>query len=236
MEPKIAELATGPGAFLVDLSKELPTVSQLDGFDISDDAFLSKHELPEKVSLSVSDAKQPAAPELHDKYDAVCIRFLNIALMPDDWKAVARHAWQLLKPGGALQWIEGDLLQLMTIVRSAPGSKTTALERGSSQALSKLDRLRWFIPNLSDVLAEAGFENIRHEISSSDRVSENRKRMGRLVVGAFDSILKKQANSEVEGTLTEDEVEKLEREMLDEVEGGAYPRTDMHQFIAWKAM
>lgn len=233
-EPRVAEHATGSGSWLVDLSAQLSHAASFDGFDISNDAFFPKHDLPANVSLSVSDVKQPAASELHRKYDAVTIRFINVAMVPDDWKKAASHAAQLLKSGGALQWIEGDLLQLMTIYGSAPDTKTSALDAASHQALGKLDQLRWFVKHLHGVLVEAGFERIQHKITSTDRLAEDRKVMSEVCVGAIHGLLLRQARSP-EANVTLEQVEALRHEMLDEVEGGAYVRADMHQFLAWKA-
>ena len=234
-EPRIAELATGPGAWLLDLSKQLPPASQLDGYDISNDAFLQRKQLPSNVTLSVSDAKGPAPPKHHGKYDAVYIRFINVAMAPEDWKKVTDHAAQLLKPGGAINWIEGDLLQLMTVYRSAPETKTAASKKAFRRALSKLGQLRWFIHNLENVLVQAGFADVQHTIASTDRLPEDRKATSGTCVGAIHSILLRQAHSKADGMPTLEEVEEWRKEMLDEVEGGAYSRTDMHQFVAFKA-
>ena len=145
---ELAELATGTGALLVDVSKEFPNVGQLDGYDISDDAFLPREALPKNMSLTTTDCLEPAPQELHGKYDIVCIRFINVVLKPEDWKSIASHAAQLLKSGGALQWIEGDLLQLMTILRAKPDAKTEVLEKVSRQALGEQLQLHWFVDNL----------------------------------------------------------------------------------------
>jgi len=232
--PSVAELATGTGAFLVDLAQTLPPTAKLDAFDISADSFLPKNELPANVTLSVSDARQPPPDEAKGKYDVVCIRFLNAGLMPDDWQAVAQHAWALLKAGGALQWIEGDLLQLCTPLRSEPETKTAALEKGSYLAIGRLEQLKWFVPNLRSVLQVVGFKEVKQMVSSSDRAVEDREQMTWLCVGAFYSALRAQAHRGIEGTLPEDQVEKLREEMLEELEGGAYVRADMHQFVTWK--
>ena len=154
--------------------------------------------------------------------------------MPDDWQTVAQHAWALLKPGGALQWIEGDLLQVCTPLRPEPETKTAALEKGSDLAIGRLEQLKWFVPNLRSVLHEVGFREVKQMVSSSDRAVEDRKPMAWLCVGAFYSILRAQAHKSVEGALAEDQVERLREEMLEEVEEGAYVRVDMHQFVAWK--
>ena len=122
----------------------------------------------------------------------------------------------------------------MAIPRSEAEVKTTALEKGSHQALSTMHHFRWFIPNLQDVLASVGFADIKHDVTSTDRLAEDRKEFGGIAVGAFYSILRRQAHSEVEGMPTEEEVESMRREMMEEIDGGAYARADMHQFIAWK--
>ena len=79
--------------------------------------------------------------------------------MPEDWKAVASHAVHLLKPGGALQWIEGDFPQAMTVYQSEPETKTAVLEKCFRQALGKLPQLAWFKTNLTDVLTDVGFRS-----------------------------------------------------------------------------
>jgi hypothetical protein len=109
-----------------------------------------------------------------------------------------------------------------------------ALERGSYLAIGRLEQLEWFVPNLRAVLQEVGFGEVKQMVSSSDRAVEDRKQMTWLCVGAFYSALRAQAHKGVEGALAEDQVEKLREEMLEETEGGAYVRADMHQFVAWK--
>jgi len=102
--PKVAELATGTGAFIIDLAKELSPDAQLDGTDYSDAALPCQGQLPSNVRLGVADAKQAPPEESTGKYDVVCIRYINPAMMPEDWAKVAAHAAALLKPGGALQF------------------------------------------------------------------------------------------------------------------------------------
>lgn len=133
-EPKIAEVATGTGIFLTELSQQLPPQSILDGYDISPEAFTPPGELPSNVRLSILDAKQPPPTELQGTYDVVLIRFINIALRtPDDWLAVAKHASSLLRPGGALQWIEANFQGLNVVLLTEPETKTTAIEKGTKQ-------------------------------------------------------------------------------------------------------
>ena len=158
--------------------------------------------------------------------------------MPEDWQSVAHHAWTLLKPGGALQWIEGDLLQTCTVLRSEPETKTEALERATSLAFAKCEHWKWFIPNLCGVLGKVGFESVKQMVSSTDRVAddvvESRRALGMLSVGATCSGLAAQRRRGLDDALGEVELEALREEMIHEVESGAYTRVDMHQFVAWK--
>lgn len=104
----VREIASGPGEFLKDLAKELSPDAQIDGTDYSNAAFLPKDQLPANVTLNVVNAKLNAPEDARGKYDLVCIRFMNVAMQPEDWEKVARHAWQLLKPGGAIQWVQSS--------------------------------------------------------------------------------------------------------------------------------
>ncbi len=108
---RIADIGTGTGIFLIELSNQLPTTCQLDGFDVSNVLYPSPAALPNNVSLAVQDARHAFPASLKQKYDLVHIRLMASGLEQDGWKVVTANAIQLLKPGGALQWAEADFLQ-----------------------------------------------------------------------------------------------------------------------------
>jgi hypothetical protein len=56
------------------------------------------------------DARQTPGLELQGRYDVVFVRFLNIAMTPDDWAKVAHTAFLMLRPGGSIQWYEADTM------------------------------------------------------------------------------------------------------------------------------
>lgn len=232
--PAVAELATGTGAFLVDLAATLPPTARLDAYDISADSFLPKSELPANVTLNLSDARAPPKDDLKGLYDVVCIRFLNAGLTPEDWAKVANHAWQLLKLGGVLQWIEGDLTQLAVILRSEPESKTDAWDRALRQGATGRGPWSWFVTNLTPILEEQGFKEVKQMASTGDRVDADRKPGAMLVAGAICNILKMQTQKGAEGAFTMDQIDATYKEMEEEVQTGAYSRCDFHQFVAWK--
>jgi SAM-dependent methyltransferase len=107
---RIADIGTGTGIYLIELSRQLPATCRLDGFDISDVQYPSPEALPANVSLALQNAKQAFPAALKGKYGLVHLRLLMSAMEKDDWEVVAANAVRLLKPGGAIQWAEGDFL------------------------------------------------------------------------------------------------------------------------------
>jgi SAM-dependent methyltransferase len=104
--PRIADIGTGTGAWLLELATRLPLTSQLDGFDIDTEKYPTRQELPDNVSLEFGNALEPF-PEKHcGSYDFVHVRLMMYALKKDQWEAVARNLKTLLKPGGWLLWEE----------------------------------------------------------------------------------------------------------------------------------
>lgn len=173
-------------------------------------------------------------------------------MKPEDWAKVSEHAIQLLKPGGALQWvslleprssqlltcakIEGDFLQSAVGLRESPEACTTAIDKWAPLAIGGNLHFKWFISNLRSVLAEVGFTDIRQDVSSTDRTIDLRKSTSRVIIGAWRSALLLQSQRKIPGAPTDGEVAKAQQDMLQEVEGGAYSRMDLHQFIAFKGI
>lgn len=105
--PRIADMGTGTARFLLRLQPTYPD-AKLEGFDISSTLFPSS--LPDNVTLSEQDIKQPFPEHMHGKYDLVHVRMLVAAMLPGDWEPVVRNLTGLLKPGGYLQWEECDFV------------------------------------------------------------------------------------------------------------------------------
>jgi SAM-dependent methyltransferase len=102
--PRIADVGTGTGAWLLDLATRLPPTSQLTGFDIDTEKYPARQELPDNVSLEPGNVLEPF-PETHcGAYDVVHVRLLMYALKKDQWETAARNLKTLLKPGGWLFW------------------------------------------------------------------------------------------------------------------------------------
>jgi SAM-dependent methyltransferase len=132
-EARIADVGTGTGVFLRDLAERLPNC-HFDGLDISDEQFPT--EKPKNVSFSVMDAKSAPPAELREQFDVVTLRYVGPAMQGhEDWERVARNAFELLKTGGYVQWVELDLVQATKMLRGDPtvpiSGKLTTSERNT---------------------------------------------------------------------------------------------------------
>ncbi|KAK6504684.1 hypothetical protein TWF481_006623 [Arthrobotrys musiformis] len=102
----VADIATGTGIWLTQLSELLPSTVALDGFDITDRLFPDRSTLRENVSFSLLDILGPVPENLYEKYDVVHIQWLFFVLKTDEWDRVARNVAKMIKPGGYLVWNE----------------------------------------------------------------------------------------------------------------------------------
>ncbi|PVH80613.1 hypothetical protein DL98DRAFT_188097 [Cadophora sp. DSE1049] len=93
---KIADVGTGTGIWLFDLSDELPPSCVLDGFDISDEQFSPSAWLPNNVSLQVWNALEDPALEFCGQYDIVHVRLFMSIIQDNDPRSLINNCRQLL--------------------------------------------------------------------------------------------------------------------------------------------
>ncbi|PYI08853.1 LaeA-like methyltransferase [Aspergillus sclerotiicarbonarius CBS 121057] len=104
----VADIATGTGIWLEDVSQFLDTPHiqrYYHGFDISSDQFPDN---PGSIHLSVHDLTDPFPREHWNRYDLVHVRLLVAALEEYEYRAAITNIYNILKPGGYLQWEEID--------------------------------------------------------------------------------------------------------------------------------
>ncbi|OCL03276.1 hypothetical protein AOQ84DRAFT_326187 [Glonium stellatum] len=99
---RVADIATGTGAWLVQLRERLPVSSVLDGFDITNAQFPPQDTLPDTVKLNVHDMREPFPQDFLGSYDIVHVRLIMYALKGDEWAKTVKNLVTLLKPGGYL--------------------------------------------------------------------------------------------------------------------------------------
>ncbi|PWY66359.1 hypothetical protein BO94DRAFT_540645 [Aspergillus sclerotioniger CBS 115572] len=152
---KVVDVACGTALWLIDVAHENPNGIQLDGLDL--DLTQAPHPawLPSNVHLDQWDLFTPVPQHLQEQYDLVHVRLLVLVLSGLDPLPVIRRLYQLVKPGGYLQWDELDCVN-MCIKKVDPSIAAPALEeiRVGSHADGRHD---WVL-DLPRLLAEAGFE------------------------------------------------------------------------------
>ncbi|KAE8319488.1 hypothetical protein BDV41DRAFT_560184 [Aspergillus transmontanensis] len=155
--PAIADVATGTALWLVDVSRNFPD-SRLNGLDI--DLTQAPHPgwLPSNITLRHWDLFTDVPASLECQYDLVHVRLLVLVLSGVDLMPVIRRLFQLVKPGGYIQWDELDCVN-MKIKKVSPSVLAPALEeiRVASYAHGRHD---WVL-DLPRLLTRAGFQGAK---------------------------------------------------------------------------
>ncbi|GAB1311029.1 Methyltransferase domain-containing protein [Madurella fahalii] len=153
----IAEVASGTGIWLIDVSRELPE-AQLDGLDYNLDQAPHPKWLPRNVKMRYWNVFDDVPEDLVGKYDYVHTRLLLLVVESKNPSPIIRNLRKLLKPGGYLQWDELDTVN-MTVKKVDPSQQTPALDqlRDWSWADGRHD---WTV-KLPQFMTEEGFEDAK---------------------------------------------------------------------------
>ena len=95
---RIADVGTGNAVWLMELCNlhQLPSKSQLDGFDISPDHFPATEWLPSNVSLGLFDGFGEVPPQLIGVYDVVHIRTFAVIVKSNDPTGLLKNLIKML--------------------------------------------------------------------------------------------------------------------------------------------
>jgi len=147
----------------------------------------------------------------------------------ESWTIVTRNLLQLLKPGDALQWIEGDFFQSAVPLGNAVHSTTSALEELAAAAFRDGLDLRYGVFALPGIWKELGMRDIRSQVVSTDRMPETREEATYIGLGAFISIMKAM------GLATEEELQNLRARVEGDICSDGYYRWDLRTVFTFKA-
>lgn len=180
--------------------------------------------------------KQPFPEYMHGKYDLVHARLLVVAMLPGDWEIVLRNLAKLLKPGGFLQWEEGEFLNA-SWEKSNPTSRTEKSKTLHSVFRSALhERFTHGWNTLPDLMRAAGLESVVSDVARSDRLPETREKLTRSAMTLFLTWAHLMVQRGASEAIFGGSLDKLEAEINDEISSGCYHRFNIHIACGRKAL
>ncbi|KAK6352889.1 hypothetical protein TWF696_004890 [Orbilia brochopaga] len=174
--PRICDIGTGPGHWLFDARAQLREEginAVLDGYDVHPELFPPEEKRKaEDVSFGELNIHQREhfVPLMKSKYDFVHVRYLSVAVGPDQWDGAIESCLSILKPGGIFIW-EEILLEKMELVD--PEKWTNVL---------RMFKLNWSILRRNDVepkltsLFNSNLENVTQENFTTKDLNEEWQR------------------------------------------------------------
>lgn len=172
---------------------------------------------------------------MHGKYDVVHLRLLITAMLPEEWEPAVRNVLTLLKPGGFLQWDECDFTAC-TQLRGGIDTRVKAAKFMSDAFVHALrDRFACGWNTLPGHMEAAGLTVIT-DMVSSDRVPSTRERLSVIVMGLLFRWARMMTERKAPGSLSGDELDRLEKEAYDDIKSGCYIRYDIHVICGRKPL
>ncbi|KAK4168328.1 S-adenosyl-L-methionine-dependent methyltransferase [Cladorrhinum sp. PSN259] len=234
---KIADIGTGTGIWLLDLSRSLPSTCTFTGFDITPSAFpTAPGAVPPNVAFRVHDMLAPFPAEHRGAYDVVAARFLSSARPRADWAATLRNLMTLLRPGGWLQWIDSCNF---AVYNSAPGTSRAACREvyAGLEPMRKEDAVIGLMmregrdQRREEVLRGVGFVDVHEDVFSTDRLQEAewpglRAKGTRNVMECFLGCLEGLAGTKEGSEWTRERLERAKVEVEREIDAGVYHTLD----------
>ncbi|QLI73992.1 uncharacterized protein G6M90_00g093430 [Metarhizium brunneum] len=153
-------MANDPSIWLFDVREHLAKSAQHVGLDISFNAAPHPDTLPSNVKLRHWDIKDDLPADLVAAFDLVHVRFLSFVLLNNEVEVVLRKLFQMLKPGGYLQWGEPDM-ETLRIDKVAPEAKSEGLEQLFKLFEIQDARLKptWAV-ELHNLFSAVGFDHV----------------------------------------------------------------------------
>ncbi|KAL8706994.1 MAG: hypothetical protein Q9201_000042 [Fulgogasparrea decipioides] len=222
------------GSFLSRLAERYPKAI-LRGFDISSKLFPAPETLPANVELRVMDVKCPPPQTEYNGYDLVHVRLLTVAMSSEDWEIVVRNITRLLKPGGALQWEEGNFADGRHLRGSPESSVSAARFIGSLFRESLKEKFAYGWNTLPQIMRTTGFVDVVEDIVSSDRVAETRQALTANGMRAMCAWAKYKMDRDAPGSLSLDKLQELEAQAREDIQSGCYVRFDIHIVVGFQS-
>lgn len=142
----------------------------------------------------------------HGRFHVVHIRLLSSAMDEADWETVARHCFELLKPGGWIQWDECDASLAGYELRGRLGASNGSIGVLVRKSLELWSSGTTGYQNIPAALKKVGFVNVDSDKVCSDRVLEDRDAWTNSLIEAARGVLLNFKPRGKENTWTDEKV------------------------------
>lgn len=159
LSPRIADLATGTAFWSLSIHDQYPH-ARITASDISLSQAPPCAWLPPGLDVREWDFYTPIPKEWERQFDVVHIRLALLAIKGNDTRTVLESAWEMLKPGGWMQWDELNPEGASTVVAEGAGVEdedVTQFQR--MQELTDFAGLIW-VRRLEGAFENAGFQSV----------------------------------------------------------------------------
>ncbi len=157
---RIADLATGTAIWPLSLLHQYPN-ARITASDISLSQIPFREWLPPGLEVREWDIYTSIPNHWVEYFDVVHIRLALLAVKSNDTHTVLRNAWEMLRPGGWMQWDELDPEGAITVFpkgTSVEGEDVRRFHR--MQELTDFARLKW-VRGLEQAFEDVGFESVQ---------------------------------------------------------------------------
>ena len=162
---RIADVATGTGAWMLGLAREKTAQVRMDGMDINLAQAPPKQWLPPNINLRAWDIFEDVPEDLVGQFDIVHVRLVLLVVKNKNAACVLENLRRLLKPGGYLQWDELNYFQ-HRIIAVSPSVRTGAFEE-LHEFLHGNGKFEWTL-TLDKLMMQNGFEDaVMHQYEDS---------------------------------------------------------------------
>jgi len=206
------------------------------------------------VKFSTLNLLEPVPEHLQATFDVLHLRLLVLGLPKGTWEVACQNILSLLKPGGWVQWEEGDfkydthapigtksscngglteMSSSMKVVQELPGASTRAAQEYFDRLIAEErahDQGIDDVPRLASYLSKVGFKNVNTDVFSTDRVAGTRQGFNNAVMGAYHGVTTMFIKNDGEKSFWNTEAAaKLYADAVSEVsDGKAYYRAEIN--------
>ncbi|QIX00768.1 hypothetical protein AMS68_006285 [Peltaster fructicola] len=230
---RIADVGTGTGVWLIRLGSD---EYQLEGLDMSDLQYPASH--PENLTFHTLNILEPVPEKYKARYDLIHLRLVMAGMKADSWKIAAAHLLEMLKPGGFVQWEEGDFVHF-TVLQGEPLAPMAALKKLNDVGIGRniINKVITDAPvRMTSILRDAGFASSHASITSSDRDPKARQAFTEIMVKVLGATARWHLAQGYKDMFDADEVDKVTSQAMEEAQGArAYMQVAIYCTIGQKA-